>query len=149
MFSRKRFHLLLPGLATIAAACVTTAQQPPAAPAPPANVRWTLTHLEGAPVSSSGARREPHLQFSIEGRVTGFTTCNSLFGAYEAPGGGQLRFGRLGSTRMACVDPALSRQEQRFMAVLQRVDRFAVEGDTLVLREGERELARFAAAPSR
>jgi heat shock protein HslJ len=125
------------------AACATAAQQPTV---PPADVRWTLTHLEGAPVASSTGGREPGLQFAAEGRVTGFTTCNNFFGRYDAPGAGRLRLADLGSTKMACVDPALGRQEQRFMAALQRVDRFAVDGERLVLREGDRELARFAAA---
>jgi heat shock protein HslJ len=128
-------------LATTVAACATSAQQPVM---PPTDVRWTLTHLEGVPVASSGGGREPHLQFGGEARVTGFTTCNNFFGRYDAPGGGQLRFAELGSTKMACVDPNLGRQEQRFMSVLQRVDRFAVEGETLRLLEGGREVARFA-----
>ena len=135
------YPLLATLVVTTVAACATAAQQPTM---PPADVRWTLTHLEGAPVSSPRGGREPNLQFAGDGRVTGFTTCNNFFGRYDAPGRGQLRFGELGSTRMACVDPNLGRQEQRFMSVLQRVDRFAVEGETLRLLEGDREVARFA-----
>lgn len=136
----------LSGLALIVVGCATAARQPPA---PPTGVHWTLTQLEGAPVRSSGAGREPGLQFATDGRVTGFTTCNHFFGRYDARGGGQLRFADLGSTKMACVDPELSRQEQRFMAALQRAQRFSVAGDTLVLLEGDNALARFAAGPAR
>src|SRR5918999_3016566 len=132
-----------PGLAMIIAACATAARQPPT------DVYWRLAELDGAPVAS-GAGREPHLRLSSEGeRVTGFTTCNNLFGRYEAPGGGRLRFAQLGSTKMAFVDPVLARQEQRFMGALQRVEGFAVVGDTLILLEGRYPLARFLAGQPR
>src|SRR5918997_4042117 len=101
---RRRYALLATLLATTAAACATTAQQPTM---PPADVRWTLTHLEGAPVSPPRGGREPNLQFAADGRVTGFTTCNNFFGLYDAPGSGRLRFADLGSTKMACVAPDL------------------------------------------
>jgi heat shock protein HslJ len=142
----RRLYPLLATLLATTAACATAAQQPMM---PPADVRWTLTHLEGAPVSSASGGREPNIQFAGDGRVTGFTTCNHFFGRYDAPGSGRLRFAELGSTKMACVDPDLGRQEQRFMSVMQRVDRFAVEGETLRLLEGRREVARFARAASR
>jgi heat shock protein HslJ len=46
---------------------------------------------------------------------------------------------------MACVEPARAQQEQRFMAALQSVDRYAVTGDTLILFENDRPRARFVA----
>jgi heat shock protein HslJ len=122
------------------AACATAARQPPA------DVNWRLVELDGAPVAPSSGRREPYLRLLSEGgRLTGFTTCNNLFGRYEVPGGGRLRFVQLGSTKMACVDPTLSRQEQRFMDALQAVDRFAVTRDMLILLEGRRPRARLVA----
>jgi heat shock protein HslJ len=112
-------------------------------------VYWRLAELDGAPVASV-AGREPHLRLSAEGeRVAGFTTCNNFFGRYEAPGGARLRFAQLGSTKMACVDAVLARQEQRFMGALQRVEGFAVVGDTLILLEGRYPLARFLAGQPR
>lgn len=128
----------------IVAACATAARQPPA------DVDWRLVELDGAPVAPASGRREPYLRMLSEGaRLTGFTTCNNLFGRYEARGRGRLRFVTLGSTKMACVDPTLSRQEQRFMAALQAVDRFAVARNTLTLFEGRRPRARFVNAQRR
>jgi putative lipoprotein len=122
----------------IVAGCATGRQ-------PPGDTDWWLVELDGTPVAASG-QREPYLRLLSEGeRLTGFTTCNNLFGRYESRGGGRVRFVSLGSTRMACVDPTLSRQEQRFMAALQAVDRFAVVRDTLILFEGRRPRARFVA----
>jgi len=134
----------LPGFALVAAvACATTT---PRQSAPLTDVRWRLVELEGAPALAASAERAASLRFAGEGaRVTGFTTCNSLFGGFDASGGDRLRLTELGSTRMACVDPALAQQEQRFMQVLRRVERFAIVGDTLTLFDETRPVARFAA----
>jgi heat shock protein HslJ len=130
-------------LAMIVAACATAPRQPPA------DVDWRLRELDGAPVAVASERRGPYLRLASDGeRLTGFTTCNNLFGRYEAPGNGRLRFVQLGSTKMACVDPTLARQEQRFMAVLEAVDRFAIAQDTLTLFQGTQSRARFVLAQS-
>jgi heat shock protein HslJ len=133
------FSWWLPCLAMIVAGCATAPRHPPA------DTDWRLAELDGAPVATSG-RRDPYLRLMTEGeRVTGFTTCNNLFGRYEVRGRGRVRFVALGSTRMACVDPALSRQEQRYMAALQAVDRFGIRRDTLTLFQGRQPRARFVA----
>jgi len=141
-----RTRRLIPLLPALLVACATAARQPAV---PPTNVEWRLTHLEGAVVSSGDVTRAPSLQFDAEGRVSGFASCNRFFGRYEAPGGGQLRVADLGSTKMACVDPALMRQEQRYMAALQRAARFTIDGSALVLLANDQPLARFVAASSR
>jgi heat shock protein HslJ len=135
---------IVSSLAVLALAACVAAPRPGV---PLTGVQWRLTELEGAPVAGSSVPRAPALRFVSEGeRVTGFTTCNSLFGRYDAPGGDRLRLGELGTTRMACVDPALAAQEQRFLSVLERVDRFTIAGDTLILRQGDVVLARLTAA---
>jgi heat shock protein HslJ len=134
-------------LVALVAACATAA---PGASVPLTGVTWRLVELEGAPTLAASARRTANLRFAgDDARVTGFTTCNNLFGGYERPGGDRLRLIDLASTRMACVDPALAQQEQRFMAVLRRVERFAIAGDTLTLFDGTRPLARFVTEQSR
>lgn len=142
-----RVKAVLACAAMAVAACATAAPRPAA---PLIDVEWRLTELEGAPVSSAAQGREPRLRLVADGtRVTGFTTCNTFFGRYDAAGGQRLRFAELGSTKMACVDQGLARQEQRFMAALQRVDAYAIVGDTLRLLEGRSPLARFVAAQRR
>jgi heat shock protein HslJ len=136
-------------LAAIATGCATGARQPSGELA---GVELRLTEIDGAPAVASGGLggREPHIRFGADSaRVTGFTTCNSMFGRYEAAGGGQLRFVQLGSTKMACVEPARAQQEQRFMAALQSVDRYAITGDTLTLYENDRPRVRFVAGQRR
>jgi heat shock protein HslJ len=138
-------RLWLPCLAMTVAGCATAGGRQPAA-----DVDWRLVELDGTPVAPSAGRREPYLRLLSEGeRVTGFTTCNNLFGRYEVRSRGRLRFVTLGSTKMACVDPVLARQEQQFMGALQAVDRFTVSRDRLILFEGRRSRARFVPAQPR
>ena len=97
--------------------------------------------MGGAPAV---AGREAYLELSAEGRkLAGTSGCNRLFGGYEL-GGDRLRFGAIGSTRMACEE-ALMKQEQALEAALQATTSYRLDGSTLELRDGERLLARFAA----
>jgi heat shock protein HslJ len=142
---RSLCYVLL-GCAVLIGGCMTGARQ---TSGDLTGVEWRLTEIDGAPaVTSAGASgRDAYMQLAADSaRVTGFTTCNRFFGAYETPGSGRLRFGQLGSTKMACVEVARSQQEQRFMAALESTDRYAISGDTLTLYEGERARARFVAA---
>lgn len=59
-----------------------------------------------------------------EGRAYGSTGCNHWYAAYTRDGR-QIRFSELGSTRKACP-PALAEQEQRYLSLLQRVERWDV-----------------------
>lgn len=134
-------------VAAITTGCATGAGQPSEELT---GVEWRLTEIDGAPVVGPAGGREPHIRLAADSaRVTGFTTCNHMFGRYETPGGGRLRFAQLGSTKMACVELARAQQEQRFMAALQSVDRYTVTGDTLTLYENDRPRARFVAGQPR
>ena len=60
--------------------------------------RWTLTHIAGAPVRSSG---QP-MGFTIAGtKITGFDGCNSFGGDLTAPE-------RIVATQMACTHDTLT-----------------------------------------
>jgi heat shock protein HslJ len=128
-------------LAAITAGCATGVRQPSRELT---GVEWRLAEIDGVPVVATTGGREPHIRLAADSaRVTGFTTCNAMFGRYDAPGRMQLRFSQLGSTKMACVDPVLGRQEQQFMAALKRVERYALVRDMLILFDGKYTLARF------
>jgi putative lipoprotein len=107
------------------------------------NTYWKLTELDGQPVVV-GQAREPHLRLRDDSRADGSTGCNSFSGTYEHAGD-RVTFGKLVTTMMACVDPALSRQEQRFLQVLASVDRAAAVGDHLTLYAKDRPVARLVA----
>jgi copper homeostasis protein (lipoprotein) len=106
--------------------------------------RWRLIELEGQP-SLGGGSREPHLIFSRPdgvNRVGGATGCNIFGGRYEAQAP-RIAISELYSTRAACAEENRMRQEARYLSALDRADRYAVNGDTLTLSEGETVVARF------
>ena len=141
----RRSRWLLP-LVLIAAACrPATLQQSGEV----TGVEWRLVEIDGAPAvrSPDGMGRDAYLQLEADSaRVTGFTTCNRFFGRYETPSAGRLRFSDLGSTKMACVEPARAQQEVRFMDVLRTAERYEVSGSSLTFYAGDRARARFVAA---
>jgi heat shock protein HslJ len=140
--SEKVFYWL-PAVVIAVAACAT-GTRPPAGDL--TGVEWRLTEIDGAPAVTSAGGGGGDASFRLDAdsaRVTGFTTCNRFFGRYEALPGGRLRFSNLGSTKMACVEPARSQQEQKFMSVLQSADRYEIGGNVLTLYAGDRVRARF------
>src|ERR671915_232150 len=100
-------------LSLMVPSCTPPSQSSGAPAAQLADVYWRLTQVDGTSVPPTvGGPREPHMRLvSDGGRLTGFTTCNSVFGRYELPGSDRVRFFQLGSTKMACVDAALMRRE--------------------------------------
>jgi heat shock protein HslJ len=90
---------------------------------------WIVETIGGAPViDQSGAT----ILFMEEGRVAGKASCNRFVGGYRLTGEG-LSFSQMGTTMMACEE-ALSRQEERFLELLQAVFRFEISaGGRLVL----------------
>jgi heat shock protein HslJ len=112
--------------------------------APLTGVRWTLSRLDGAPALPEGGGALPYLQLDArDATITGSSGCNLVSGRYSARED-RFRVGEgLVTTRRACVDPALQRQEQAFLDALQRADRFRIWGDTLTLLAGDEVVARF------
>ncbi len=91
---------------------------------------WLVEHLGG--VATTG--REPRLVFGDDGRLSGSTGVNRMLGQYEVEDG-VIRFGALGSTRMAGPPEAMA-QERVLLAVLAGEVPFARDGDRLVVVPG-------------
>ena len=72
----------------------------------------------------------PWLEFVVEGRLSGFTGCNLLHGAWKNEGG-ELRIGPLVTTKRGCAGPE-GDTERRVMAVLTPQARVTREGNRLV-----------------
>lgn len=90
---------------------------------------------------------EATAEFDDEGRVTGSSGCNRYMGPYTVDGE-TIEVGDLAGTRMACEDPALTEQEELFLAALEQATVARVDGDTLELRDGEDALlVSFTAQP--
>ncbi|MBT1065215.1 META domain-containing protein [Bowmanella sp. Y26] len=100
--------------------------------------QWQLTELAGQPVQTEKA---PYLDFSEEGKVSGFAGCNRFFGQVEVEGL-SIHFGKLGATMMACPNMQL---ESQFMQVLEKADNYTMgSNDSLSLNKARMApLARF------
>ena len=92
------------------------------------NTAWRLTDLGGGGVIEGA---EATLEFPEEGRAVGRGSRNRFF-AIVAVSGGSMRFSGIGSTRMACEEP-IATQEANYLKALESAERFAIEGDGLVI----------------
>jgi heat shock protein HslJ len=72
------------------------------------------------------------LKFGEDGRASGSTGCNSYGGTYQVRGD-NISFGRLISTRRACLDQNANQQEQRFLSALEAANRFRLSSDRLTI----------------
>ena len=80
-----------------------------------------------------GEGKEPlTVRFSKEGRISGFSGCNTYTGQYDVTDD-ILSVGPLASTRKACLSPDLQTQEQTYLQDLQAVRSFSVAGTQLIL----------------
>jgi len=83
------------------------------------------------------------LKFGEDGRASGSTGCNSYSGTYQVRGD-TISFGRLISTRRACLDQNANQQEQRFLAALEAANRFRLSSDRLtILSDRNRTVLNF------
>jgi len=93
---------------------------------------WIAEDIDGAGVIDNA---QSTLVFSPDGRVSGRAGCNQYGGTVKLSGASMI-VDQVFSTRMACTAPALMDQETRFLAALQAVRSYRVEGTKLVLIDG-------------
>lgn len=106
---------------------------------------WSLVEVGGQPARPSGDATPSLRLDAAEKRASGNSGCNSFSGEYVL-NGESLRFGPLASTRRACVDQALNRQEAALLGALEATRSWRTAGDSLVLSGGAGVVARFVAA---
>lgn len=100
-----------------------------------ADTRWTLENIViGEGVTSTYVDAEITALFE-DGQVSGSAGCNRYFGGYQVEGE-KLTFDALGSTRMLC-DDARNERETEFLTAMQSVEGYRLEGDRLILLDGE------------
>jgi heat shock protein HslJ len=83
------------------------------------NSEWLLEDLNGNGVLDSV---QATLTFPEPGKAAGNGSCNRFFGPAEITGD-SIKFGPLGSTRMACPE-AIMNQETKYLQALQSAERF-------------------------
>jgi len=108
---------------------------------------WRLLSIGQSAALPGDVARRPWLTFAAgTSRVSGNLGCNQTSGPFTTQGS-ELRFGALISTRMACADDALNRQEAALGGALQATDRYRIRGDTLDLLRGDAVVAAFVRVP--
>lgn len=112
------------------------------------NTTWVLRSIDALRVSASD-RDAPWLRVSsVDGRVQGFTGCNTFQGPYRA-GGTDVAFGPLATTRRACPDEGRAEIERLMLEVLQSADGYRVGDGRLDLMVDGRIRMLFQAGPPR
>jgi putative lipoprotein len=108
------------------------------------DTHWMLIELAGEAVAAGDNQRNPHFVLRSEDhRLAGSGGCNRLMGSYELEGG-QLRFGQMAMTRMACLQGM--EIEAAFASALGEVRAWQMDSDALELLDGYGEvLMRFEA----
>ena len=106
-------------------------------------VQWYLTAVAGSPISSMANDKQPHIKLDpAQKQATGFSGCNNFFGTYEI-NGASLKFGPVGSTRMACPDLETGLETEVFKA-LDRIRAWDIRENVLLLHDDDSKvLARF------
>jgi heat shock protein HslJ len=124
----------------------TETPKPPAAASAPAASAQSLagTRWIGVIDASVDKGFAPRLEFVTEGRVSGYTGCNLLNGAWKIDGG-EVRVGPLVTTKRACAGPEQA-IERRVLAALNEQARVTREAGRLVFTTPAGERVEFAEA---
>ena len=112
-----------------------------------AGIHWKLIELNGAPVETDQSAVEPYIEFDkYTNRFSGSAGCNRVVGSYELNESGIIDFSKAAVTKMMCLNMEL---ENQFLKILDFIERYKIEGETLTLFGAEdAPLARFKAVPS-
>jgi len=124
------------------AACADAPSASSASPAPASGIagtRWVGVVGDGADHHTL-----PRLEFVREGRLSGYTGCNMLSGAWKMEDGA-VRVGPLVTTKRMCLGPE-GAIEKRFLAALADGGHGRREGDRLVFTGPKGERFEFAQA---
>ena len=110
--------------------------------------RWVLQTLGGEPAGTGAGGNPVDIEFLAEGmRAAGFSGCNRYTGTYRREGvsqhGSPLQLGPMAATRKAC--PEGMELEQTYLSMLDTVDAFRLDGETLSLLAGPKVVATFRA----
>jgi len=92
---------------------------------------WVAAEVAGQPVAPDV---ESSLVIASDGKVSGHAGCNGYFGSAILDGEA-MSFGNLGSTRMACPEPAMG-QEDRLLRALDSTRGYLLKDEMLLLLDG-------------
>jgi heat shock protein HslJ len=116
--------------ALVLGGCAATINAPPVTAASSLQgSEWRLLDLNGRPALGQVAAT---LAFPEPGRVSGSGSCNRFSGSVAYDTNLHMQLSQIASTRMACPG-AVGEQESRYLAALQQVHHYEVQGRQLLL----------------
>ncbi|PJJ59674.1 META domain-containing protein [Hymenobacter chitinivorans] len=101
------------------------------------NTRWVLRSLQNRAILTPTNGEAYLLLRNDEQRAEGNAGCNRFRGTFTGAQAGQLQFGPLLSTRMACLSEQDNATEKDFLAALAATRTYQISGDTLRLYSAE------------
>jgi heat shock protein HslJ len=107
--------------------------------APLTGTTWKLTsyHDGKSALVSVLAGSEVNALFAEDGKLGGSAGCNNYTTGYEIDGQ-SLSFGPVATTRKMCAEPeGIMEQESAYLAALERVTAYRIQGDSLELLDAE------------
>ena len=103
---------------------------------------WTAIRLGDQPTVAGS---QPTAAFTAD-KVQGTTSCNNYFGNYEYARGA-IKFSMMGSTAMACLDPAIEATEQSFNAAMEGASSVSIDPAGRMIFDGSGGSITFEVAP--
>jgi len=118
--------------ALITALLITSCASQTTKPALPdlLKTEWLLEDLGGKGVLD---RAQATLAFAADNKVAGNSSCNRFFGSVEIKGE-TIKFGALGTTRMACRGETLANQERDYLKALENAETIRIDGPYLLIQ---------------
>jgi len=107
-----------------------------------AGTSWTAIRLGDLPTVAGS---QPTAAFTVD-KVQGTTSCNNYFGNYEYARGA-IKFSMMGSTAMACLDPAIEATEKSFNAAMQGASSVSIDPAGRMIFDGSGGSITFEVAP--
>lgn len=119
-----------------------------AAPLQLADNPWEATAIadEDGELQAPIEEADPFISFEGD-QAAGDGSCNRFAGSYESSESGDLSFGDMALTMMACLESIMI-QEQAFLAALGSVDAFSIAGSSLEMRSSGDVVLLFEAIPT-
>lgn len=108
---------------------------------------WNLSAINKSPIALPAGARQPSLNFTSDGRVSGLAGVNRMSGSFDpaALASGNISFGPMAMTKMA-GPPELMKIEDAFSQALSKVTSARIESNQLILSDSAAELLRFTRA---
>lgn len=131
MFKCVRTFSVLTVLAAAVAACSLVTEEGDEAAERLYDITWVAEEVSGQPVAPGV---ESNLLVAADGKVSGNAGCNGYFGSVIIDGQA-MSFGNLGSTKIACPEPAMS-QEDRLLGALDSTRGYRLQNGNLLLLDG-------------